>query len=236
MGVSVVPADSSADLTRRIDAAIAEVYRTDRQGNEQERAESRRAIQALGAFGAPAVERVLQLYRDSDAGPREHARLLNALGTAASNAQATARRAVARACPQRYVDHLGGTLDPAEIGIVADVHDPRVTPLLITLLRHFDASVRRTAALALLGRIEGKGSDDRRTRTLAEQAVLDLLEDESLAVRAIAAYAVARRSQVDGITAYQQILRPTEPETLTFADVQQRIAALRHGESLPPPL
>ena len=79
------------DLTGRIDAAIAEVYRTE----SLSRAESHGAMRALGAFGAPAVDRVLELYRGSTTGPHEHARLLNGLGTSAVDAQAAARRAVA---------------------------------------------------------------------------------------------------------------------------------------------
>ncbi|MDQ4039900.1 MAG: hypothetical protein M3313_16515 [Actinomycetota bacterium] len=220
------------DLTRRIDAAIAEVYRSEGRS----RAESRRAMHALGAFGAPAVDRVLELYRSSAVGPREHAWLLNGLGSNAIDAQVAARRAVARACPHRYVDRLHGGLDVSEINVVADVHDLRITPLLITRLGDADPHVRQRAAIALVGRIEGRGDDDRRTRDLAEQAVIARLEDDFLPVRAVAAYAVARRSRGDGILAYQQILRPTEPETLAFVDVQQRIAALRRGESLPPPL
>jgi len=92
------------DLTRRIDAAIAEVYRSE----SGSRVESRSAVRA---FGAPAVDRVLELYRSSTAGPREHARLLNGLGAGAVDAQAATRRAVARACPHRYVDRLHGNLD-----------------------------------------------------------------------------------------------------------------------------
>ena len=214
------------DLTRRIDAAIAEVYRTG----------SPNAMYALGAFGAPAVDRVLELYRGSIAGPLEHARLLNALGNGAPDAQAAARRAVARACPHRYVDRLQERLEPGEIDVVAEVHDPRITSLLIARLSDPDLRVRYRAATALLGRIEGSGNDDRHTRELAERAVLGLLDDESLPVRAVAAYVVARRSRADGILAYQQILRATEPETLAFVDVQHRIAALRRGESMPPPV
>ena len=75
------------DLTARIDAAIAEVYRTE----SLSRAESHGAMRALGAFGAPAVDRVLELYRGSTTGPHEHARLLNGLGTSAVDAQAAAR-------------------------------------------------------------------------------------------------------------------------------------------------
>lgn len=225
--------DSHAeDLTRRIDAAIAEVYRTEGRS----RAESRRAMCALGAFGAPAVDRVLELYRGSAAGPHEHARLLNGLGTSAVDAQAAARRAVARACPHRYVDRLHGHLDASEINVVAEVHDPRITELLIDRLDDPDPYVRHRVATALIGRIEGSGDDDRRTRESAEWAVVSRLDDENLAVRSVAAYAVARRSRADGILAYQQILRPTEPETLAFLDVQQRIAALRRGESLAPPV
>lgn len=233
----MMSSDQPADhLRRRIDEAIAEVYRTDSHRTEKDRNDSRRAIQALGAFGGPAVDRVLELYRGSTTGPREHARLLNALGNGAADAQAAARRAVARACPRRYVDHLGGHLGADEITIVADVHDPRITLMLITRLTDRDTTVRYRTAIALIGRIEGQGNDDRHTRAMAERAVLDRLDDESLPVRAVAAYAVTRRSRADGITAYQQILRPTEPETLTFADVQLRIAALRRGESLPPPV
>lgn len=220
------------DLTRRIDAAIAEVYRTE----SSSRAERQRAMRALGAFGGSAVDRVLELYRGSTTGPQEHARLLNGLGTSAVDAQAAARRAVARACPHRYVDRLRGQLEADEISVVAEVHDPRITALLISRLADPDQIVRCRAATALIGRIEGRGNDDRPTRELAEQAVLDRLVDEALPVRAVAAYAVARRSRADGILAYQQILRPTEPETLTFVDVQQRIAALRRGESVPPPI
>jgi len=213
------------ELTRRIDAAIADVYRDG----------SRRAMYTLGSYGTAAVDRVLELYRGSTTGPREHARLLNGLGNEAGDAQAAARRAVATACPHRYVDHLRGRLDAADITVVADVHDQRIAALLITQLDDPDAGVRYRAAVALLGRIEGKGNDSRRTRELAESAVLDRLEDDSLAVRTVAAYVAARRSRADGIVAYQQILRPTEPETLLFLDVQQRIAALRRGESIPPP-
>jgi len=223
------PAD---DLTRRIDAAIAEVYRTESGGY----AEGRSAMRALGAFGAPAVDRVLELYRSSSAGPHEHARLLNGLGASAVDAQAAARRAVARACPHRYVDHLAGRLEPSDIEDVADIHDPRISALLISLLIHPNPTVRCRAATALIGRIGGHGNDDRQTRALAERAVLDRLDDESLPVRAVAAYAVARRSRADGISAYRQILRPTEPETLHILDVHQRIAALRRGETLPPPV
>ncbi len=214
------------ELTRQIDAAIAEVYRSG----------SRRAMYTLGSFGTAAVDRVLELYRGSTTGPREHARLLNGLGNEADDAQAAARRAVARACPHRYVDHLRGRLEAGDITVVADVHDPRITGLLITRLEDSDAAVRHRAALALLGRIEGKGNDDRHARELAEKAVLDRLNDDALAVRAVAAYVVARRNRADGIVAYQQILRPTEPETLLFVDVQQRIAALRRGEPVPPPV
>jgi len=220
------------DLTRRIDAAIAEVYRSEGRS----RAESRSAMQALGAFGAPAVDRVLELYRSSDAGPREHARLLNGLGAGAIDAQVAARRAVARACPHRYVDRLHGQLDVSEINVVGDVHDGRITPLLITRLSDSDPYIRQRAAIALVGRIEGRGDDDRRTRERAERAVIARLDDDNLAVRAVAAYAVSRRSRADGILAYQQILRPTEPETLAFVDVQLRIAALRRGDPVPPPL
>ena len=224
--------DSDADhLNRRIDAAIAEVYRTE----SGTRAESGTAMRALGAFGAPAVDRVLELYRGSTTGPLEHARLLNRLGSSAVDAQAAARRAVARACPHRYVDRLHGRLDVSDINVVADVHDPRVTALLITLLDDPSPYVRHRAATALLGRIEGAGADDRHIRESAERAVVARLHDESLPVRAVAAYAVARRSRTDGILAYQQILHPTEPETVAFADVQLRIAALRRGESVPPP-
>lgn len=222
----------AADLTGRIDSAIAEVYRSERLG----RAASNRAMRALGAFGAPAVDRVLELYRSSTTGPHEHARLLNGLGTSAVDAQAAARRAVARACPHRYVDRLHGRLEFTEINVIAEVHDPRIIGLLITRLDDPDPYVRQTVATALLARIEGKGDDDRHTRGVAEAAVLDRLDDEALAVRAVAAYAVARRSRADGIVAYQQILRATEPETLLFADVQLRIAALRRGESVPPPV
>ncbi len=225
--------DASADdLTRRIDAAIAEVYRTESRGHA---AEGRSAMRALGAFGAAAVDRVLELYRGSTSGPYEQARLLNGLGTNAVDAQAAARRAVARACPHRYVDRLAGRLEPTDVNVVAEIHDPRISSLLISLLAHPDAEVRCRAATALISRIEGHGNDDRHTRELAERAVLDGLDDESLSVRAVAAYAVARRSRADGIAAYQQILRPTEPETLSFLDVQQRIGALRRGEALPPP-
>ena len=220
------------DLTGRIDAAITEVYRSERGS----RAESDRAMRALGAFGAPAVDRVLALYRSSTAGPGEHARLLNGLGTSAVSAQAAARRAVARACPHRYVDQLHGTLDLSEINVVAEVHDARITGLLITRLDDPDPIVRQRVATALVARIEGSGFDDRNTRATAERAVVARLEDDCLPVRAVAAYVVARRSRADGIVAYQQILRPTEPETLTFLDVAQRIAALRRGESVPPPL
>ncbi len=224
------------DLTRRIDAAIAEVYRTESNaGTGSSRTDRQSAMNALGAFGAPAVDRVLELYRGSTDGPMEHARLLNLLGRGAADAQAAARRAVARACPHRYIDRLHGRLEAGEIGVIGEVHDPRITSMLISRLGAADPFVRRRAAIALIGRIDGKGNDDRHTRGLAEQALLELLEDENLAVRAIAAYAVARRSAADGILAYQQILRPTEPETLTFLDVQQRIAALRRGESVPPP-
>lgn len=223
------------DLTRRIDAVIAEVYRTESHRTESHRTARQTAMRALGAFGASAVDRVLELYRSSTTGPREHAQLLNALGSGAGDAQAAARRAVARACPHRYVDRLDGRLEADEINVVAEVHDPRITSLLISRLDDPDSDVRRAAASALIGRIEGNGNDDRRTRELAERAVLNLLEDESLSVRAVAAYAVARRSRPDGIVAYRQILRPTEPETLAFADVQQRIAALRRGESIAPP-
>ncbi len=224
------------DLTRRIDAAIAEVYRTESNaGTERNRTDRQSAINALGAFGAPAVDRVLELYRGSTDGPIEHARLLNGLGSGAADAQAAARRAVARACPHRYVDRLQGRLEAGEIGVIAEVHDPRVTALLISRLAAADPFVRRRAAIALIARIDGKGNDDRHIRGLAEQALLELLDDENLAVRAVAAYAVARRSAADGILAYQQILRPTEPEDLTFLDVAQRIAALRRGESVPPP-
>lgn len=191
---------------------------------------------SLGAFGTAAVDRVLELYRGSSAGPREHARLLNGLGNEAGDAQAAARRAVARACPHRYVDHLLGKLEAADITVVADVHDPRIVNLLITQLDAPEARVRYRGAIALLGRIEGKGNDDRHAREMAEKAVLDRIEDDSLAVRTVAAYVVARRNRADGIVAYQQILRPTEPETLLFVDVQQRILALRRGESVPPPI
>lgn len=221
------------DLTRRIDAAIAEVYRTESRGY----AESYSAMRALGAFGTAAVDRVLELYRGSTSGPHEHARLLNGLGAASAvDAQTAARRAVARACPHRYVDHVAGRLEITDIDVVAEIHDPRVSSLLISLLAHPDGEVRSRAATALIGRIEGHGSDDRHTRVMAERAVLERLDDESLSVRAVAAYAVARRSRADGIVAYQQILRPTEPETLAFLDVQQRIAALRRGEAVPPPV
>lgn len=215
-----------SELTRRIDAAIAEVYRTG----------STSALRALGAFGADAVDRVLELYRNSSAGPQEHARLLNGLGSDADEARAAARRAVARACPHRYVDHLRGRLDAGDISVVATVHDSRITDLLITRLADPDAGVRYRAATALIGRIEGEGNDDRLTRESAENAVLVRLEDDSLAVRAVAAYAVARRSRADGILAYQQILRPTEPESVLFTDVQLRIAALQRGEPVPPPV
>jgi len=225
--------DADAErLNRRIDAAIAEVYRAERGT----RAESRTALRALGAFGAPAVDRVLELYRGSTTGPHEHARLLNGLGTSAVDAQAAARRAVARACPHRYVDQLHGRLDVSDINVVADVHDPRITALLIHLLDNPSPYVRQRAATALIRRVEGAGDDDRRVRESAERAVVARLVDESLPVRAVAAYAVARRSRTDGILAYQQILHPTEPETVAFADVQLRIAALRRGESVPPPL
>lgn len=227
---------SSDELTSRIDAAIAEVYRTESDRSEQQRGERQMAMRALGAFGAAAVDRVLELYRGSGTGSQEHARLLNALGNSAGDAQDAARRAVARACPHRYVDRMEGRLDPSEISVVADVHDPRVTSLLIGGLSDPDDDVRRQAAIALIGRLDGRGNDDRQTRESAERAVLDLLDDDSLAVRAVAAYAVARRSRADAILAYQHILRPTEPETLAFADVQQRIAALRRGESVPPPV
>ena len=223
------PAD---DLTRRIDAAIAEVFRTESRGY----AEGRSAMRALGAFGAAAVDRVLELYRGSTSGPQEHARLLNGLGTSAIDAQAAARRAVARACPHRYVERLAGRLEPTDISVVAEIHDPRVSSLLISLLDHRDGEVRSRATTALIGRIEGHGNDDGHTREMAERAVLERLDDESLSVRAVAAYAVARRSRADGIAAYQQILWPTEPETLAFFDVQQRIAILRRGEELPPPV
>ena len=214
------------ELTRQIDDAIAEVYRTG----------SRRSMRFLGSFGTAAVDRVLALYRGSSAGPREHARLLNGLGNEADEAQASARRAVARACPHLYVDRLEGRLDANDITVVADIQDSRVPRMLMTRLQDSDVRVRYRAAVALLGRIEGKGYDDRHTRELAEQALLDRLEDDSLAVRSVAAYAVARRDAADGIVAYQQILRPTEPESLLFLDVQQRIAALRRGESLLPPV
>jgi len=220
------------DLTARIDAAIAEVYRTE----SLSRAESHGAMRALGAFGAPAVDRVLELYRGSTTGPHEHARLLNGLGTSAVDAQAAARRAVARACPHRYVDRLHGHLETNEIDVVAEIHDPRIVSLLITRLNDPDPYTRCRAATVLVGRVEGNGHDDRHTRELAERAVLDKLDDESLAVRAVAAYAVARQSGADGILAYQQILRPTESETLAFVDVQHRIVALRRGEGLPPPV
>lgn len=226
------PAD---DLTGQIDAAIAEVFRTETHATRQDRNASRNAMQALGAFGLPAVDRVLELYRGSTARPREHARLLNALGSGASDAQAAARRAVARACPRRYVDHLGAHLTAGEINIVADVHDVRITPMLIARLTDADSAVRHAAATALIGRVAGAGNDDRATRTSAERAVLELMDDDALPVRAVAAYAVARRSRADGIAAYRQILRPTEPATLAFADVAQRIAALVRGESVPPP-
>lgn len=213
-------------LTRRIDAAIADVYRTG----------SRESMHALGSFGTAAVDRVLALYRGSSKAPHEHARLLNALGNDADEAQAAARRAVARGCPRRYMDRLNGRLDGSEITVVEWIQDLRVTPMLINRLSDPDSRVRYGAARALIGRVEGHGNDDRRTREMAERAVLDLIDDDTLAVRAVAAYAVARRSRADGIVAYQQILRPTEPETLTFTDVQLRIAALRRGESVPPPV
>lgn len=233
VGKDPQPDHSSADdLTRRIDAAITEVYRSE----SRSRGETNRAMRALGAFGAPAVDRVLALYRSSTAGPREHARLLNGLGTNAVDAQAAARRAVARACPHRYVDQLHGKLDVGDINVIAQVHDARITGLLITRLDDPDPSVRRRVAIALVARIEGSGYDDRNTRAAAEAAVVARLDDDFLPVRAVAAYVVARRSRADGIVAYQQILRPTEPESLTFLDVQQRIAALRRGESVPPPL
>ncbi len=214
------------DLTHRIDAAIADVYRTG----------SRQAMYVLGSFGAAAVDRVLELYRGSTTGPQEHARLLNGLGNDADEAQAAARRAVARACPRRYMDRLHGRLDPSEIRVVEWIQDPRVSKMLIGRLSDRDPHVRYRAATALIGRVEGHGNDDRRTRELAERAVLDLLDDDALPIRAVAAYAVARRSRADGIVAYQQILRPTEPETLTFTDVQLRIASLRRGEPVPPPV
>lgn len=217
------PAD---ELTRRIDAAISDVYRTG----------SREAMDTLGSFGAAAVDRVLALYRGSSSGPQEHARLLNVLGNDADEAQAAARRAVARACPRRYVDRLNGRLEPGEIRVIEWIQDRRVTPMLISRLGDPDPRVRYRAARALIGRVEGHGNDDRPTRELAERTVLGLMDDDALAVRAVAAYAVARRSRADGIVAYQQILRPIEPETLTFTDVQMRIAALRRGESVPPPV
>ena len=133
------------DLTGRIDAAIAEVYRTE----SLSRAESHGAMRALGAFGAPAVDRVLELYRGSTTGPHEHARLLNGLGTSAVDAQAAARRAVARACPHRYVERLAGRLEPTDISVVAEIHDPRVSSLLISLLDHRDGEVRSRATTAL---------------------------------------------------------------------------------------
>lgn len=212
------------ELTRRIDAAISDVYRTG----------SRQAMDRLGSYGVAAVDRVLELYRGSTTGPQEHARLLNALGNDADEMEAAARRAVARACPRRYMDRLHGRLEATEITVVEWIQDPRVTPMLLGRLSDPDSRVRYRAAAALIGRVEGHGNDDRRTREVAEQAVLDRLDDDALAVRAVAAYAVARRSRADGIVAYQQILRPTEPETLMFADVQLRIAALRRGEPVPP--